>query len=125
MKKPLVFFLLCIHIAGNTEAGQVFRLPLLLKHFQAHQQQDPSLHFIDFLAMHYAGDDGDASDDADDAKLPFHDYTHSSVSAVYAPMVKTLAFIPFFTAYNDFPIEKKEAMPSKHVSILLQPPRSL
>jgi hypothetical protein len=74
--------------------------------------------------MHFAGDDGTSSDDTEDAKLPFHDYTHSSVIIVYAPMVRVLTTtIVIPPPDRDQVIEKKVNITSKHVMRILQPPR--
>jgi hypothetical protein len=66
----------------------LFRLPLLLKHFREHQKQEPAIGFLEFLVLHYAAGHGKTKDHA---KLPFHDYSHSSVAVVYAPMIETIS----------------------------------
>ena len=124
MKKSLAFLLLCIHLGGNTEAGQLFRLPILVEHYKFHHSADPSIDFIGFVIMHYAGDDGIRTDDQEDNRLPCHDWSHSSVSAVFLPMVKALpSVMPLPVLNNSSPVEITGDIPSKHVRILLQPPR--
>jgi hypothetical protein len=124
MNRSLAILFILIHLAGNTEAGQLFRVPLLLQHFHLHHRQDPSVNFIRFLAMHYAGDDGNKSDDNEDAKLPFHDFDHSSVSVVYSPLVKSvIAILPMDFRDKNKPAEKEENILSRHIGRILQPPR--
>ncbi len=54
MRKILAILLITIHLTGNTEVGQLFRLPQLISHFFQHHRQDPSIDFFEFIAMHYA-----------------------------------------------------------------------
>lgn len=124
MRKNLAILLISFHLVGNTEVGQVFKLPRLLDHFKKHHQQNPSVSFIDFIIMHYAGDDGTSSDDDQDQQLPCHNLHHNTMGMVYSPMVKTLPDNNIFLwetrsyiSYFSGPI------PTIPLTILLQPPR--
>ena len=57
MRKKLAILLISLHLLGNTEAGQVFKVPQLLEHYSQHKKENQSLGFIDFFVMHYGGDD--------------------------------------------------------------------
>jgi hypothetical protein len=125
MRKPLVILLLIIHFFGNTEMNQVFSIPQLISHYFQHNRQDPDLSFFEFLNMHYGGDDGTTADDHEDSKLPYHNQLQShSFNNIISSLPKAE-----FTGidFNDKPKEYGGRLltgnPSKHVLIVLQPPR--
>ncbi|NOT52004.1 MAG: hypothetical protein HOP10_12090 [Chitinophagaceae bacterium] len=124
MSKTLAIILVSIHLMGNTEVGQIFKLPRLVHHFFQHQHIDPSIDFFDFLAMHYNGDDGTTADDDFDKQLPYHNADNSTVGVVYSPMVSDLPVfeLPAISSreYND-PLQP--GVSSKHVLVIIQPPR--
>ena len=107
MRKPLAILLISVHLVGNTEAGQLFKLPQLLSHFFQHHQLDTSINFFDFIAMHYGGNDGTTADDD-----------------VYSPMVKVILPIEFSSwETNEYNSRLQTGTSSKHVLLILQPPR--
>ena len=124
MRKNLAILLISVHIVGNTEMGQLFKLPLLVNHFFQHERLDPGLSFFEFIVMHYAGDDGTKADDYLDKQLPCHNTDHNTLSVVYSPMVKDLPVTDFHVwpskEYSD-PLQAGTS--SKHVLLILQPPR--
>jgi hypothetical protein len=124
MRKILAILLISIHLTGNTEVGQLFRLPQLVAHFFQHHRQDPSISFFDFVAMHYAGDDGTTADDDIDSQLPCHNPNHNTIAVAYSPMVKEIASIEVSVhetkVYNS---RLLNGVTSKHVLLILQPPR--
>lgn len=71
MNKLLNISLVIIYLLANTELRQLSGVPGLFKHFHQHQKAIPALDFLSFLEMHYIGDDGNAADDEEDARLPF------------------------------------------------------
>lgn len=126
MRQSLAILLLSIHLFGNTELGQVFRLPRLLAHYFQHHRIDPGLAFFDFMQMHYAGDDGTTADDDIDNELPFHNLTHTSILVQYSPMVMEIQAPdnPFREPRIYFS-NLRAIISSKHVLMILQPPRSV
>ncbi len=124
MRKILIISFLSIHLLGNTEIGQLFRLPLLISHFLQHHRQDHSINFLDFMALHYLGNDGTTADDDIDKKLPFHNTTHNTISIAYVPMVNdiisTELFLPASIEYSNQILVGKGR---EHVHQMLQPPR--
>lgn len=126
MSKKLAILLLSIHLAGNTELGQLFKLPLLVNHFFQHQRLNPQLGFFEFIAMHYAGDDGTKADDDFDKQLPCHNTDHSTISIAYSPMVKeTPILAKSFFKQNEYSDRLQQGISSKHVLLVLQPPRTV
>jgi hypothetical protein len=124
MSKKLAIFLISIHLAGNTELGQLFKLPQLVNHFFQHQRLNPNLGFFQFIAMHYAGDDGTKADDDWDKQLPCHSKDHNTTTITYSPMVKEMpATTQIFTKDNEYSDRLQTGTSSKHVLLILQPPR--
>ena len=126
MRKKLALLLISLHILGNTEAGQVFKLPQLLAHYAQHKKQDPSLGFIDFFTMHYGGDDGTHADDDQDQQLPCHNMHHITATVVYSPMIKAE---PQHDIYlwetRSYQAHLSGPVPEMLLPVKLQPPRSV
>lgn len=126
MRKKLAILLISIHLVGNTEAGQVFKFPLLLDHFSHHQQKDPGINFLDFIIMHYAGDDGTTADDDLDQQLPCHNLQQNTMSMVYSPMVKIMPDIDIFLwETRSYISHFSGPIPTIPLAIVLQPPRTV
>lgn len=127
MRKTLVIALVAVHLLGNTEFSQLAKLPALLTHFFQHQQLDPSITFSRFLYMHYLGNDGTASDDHEDSKLPCHNGHSYSLTVQFAPLVKETPvssdrFPEADKIYRNRSIYQRT---TKHAQKVLQPPRPL
>jgi len=126
MRKVLAILLISIHLTGNTEVGQLLKLPQLLNHFFQHHRQDPDINFFEFIAMHYAGDDGTTADDDIDSQLPCHNPNQSTISVVYSPMLKDPPTIDFsICGTREYNSRLLTRITSEHVSLILQPPRWL
>lgn len=117
--------MISLHLVGNTEVGQLFKLPELINHYFQHHRIDTSLNFFEFIAEHYAGDDGTTADDDFDSKLPCHNATHNTISFVYSPMVKEIPSIDLsFRETQVYSSNLPIGISSKHVALILQPPRT-
>lgn len=126
MRKFLAIFLISIHLLGNTEVGQLVKLPSLVSHFFQHHQLDQSIDFIEFLVMHYAGDDGTTADDSFDNTLPCHQGNPSTVVLVFSPMVKEVQItVPAIADRTEYGGRLFGSNSSKHVLLVLQPPREV
>jgi hypothetical protein len=124
MRKTLSLGLICIHLIGNTELGQLLKLPQLVNHFFQHELLNPNLNFFEFIAMHYAGDDGTKADDDFDNQLPCHNSDHNTINIVYSPMVKELPAWDFYFWLNrDYSDRLHTGTSSKHVLLIIQPPK--
>jgi len=124
MSKGLAILLISLHLLGNTEVGQLFKLPQLVRHFFQHHRQDPNIDFLEFIAMHYSGDDGTTADDDIDNQLPCHNFHQNTIAVVYTSMVKEIS-IPDNTDWKTtiFLSHLSSSTSPKHVSLVLQPPR--
>lgn len=79
---------------------------MLAIHYQEHSQLDPSVSFMDFLAMHYWGTDLNDQDDDRDNELPFKKYEHASISMAIPTTITSFLltsepnFKTLFSAYR-------------------------
>jgi hypothetical protein len=115
-------FIICLF--GNTEFGQVVSVPELMKQYYQHHSANTHVNFIQFLAMHYPGDDGITPGDDEGSKLPFKQIQPFNFISFERPaeqglqQLNRLVFIKktycFFTNHY----EQKNPL-----QILLQPPR--
>ncbi len=71
MRKALLYFMLVLVTLDTTSLCQFFKLPSLVRHFTEHKSLNSDIDFMDFLAMHYWGEDLDDDDDEKDMQLPF------------------------------------------------------
>lgn len=79
MKKILAIFFLSIYLLATTEAGQVFKLPVIFQHYQEHKHLDKDLTILEFIDIHYMhGSPRDADYDRD-MQLPFKAPIHSTI----------------------------------------------
>ena len=124
MRKTLVILLMALHLAGNTEVGQLLRVPQLITHFFQHHRQDPGISFGEFIAMHYWGDDGTTADDDTDKGLPCHNTSHNTIALTFSPMVNDIPFSDLFLLNSpEYNSRLLTGITSKHVVLILQPPR--
>ncbi len=63
-------------------------MPQLIVHFIQHHQLNSQISFIDFLEMHYIGEDQDDNDDEEDMKLPFKKLDGHHVISIGVPSEK-------------------------------------
>lgn len=124
VKKALVIVLISIHLTGNTEIGQLLRMPQLLSHYFQHSRQVGHLSFFAFIAMHYGGDDGTSADNDYDNQLPCHNLQHNTISIAFSPMVKELTTSSFSVINKtEYQSDKICRICSTPVKPALQPPR--
>lgn len=126
MRNLFIILLINVHLFGNTELGQLLRLPQLVTHYKKHNA-NTSVTFLQFLIMHYAGNDGTTADDNDDMKLPCHDYHHTAIFVTYADvnaMEQDLGE-PFYSSQIVYGGSLITYIPSEHIFSLLQPPRTV
>ncbi len=64
-------------LSTDTQLMELLKLPLLLEHFQEHNQWDPDISFIGFMYMHYVSDDNTYGDQERDMQMPFKKLIHS------------------------------------------------
>jgi hypothetical protein len=120
LKIPATIFLLVLMLSVQSPVGQLFKIPLLIEHFNKHQKQQ-GLSFIEFLCDHYSSGHND-EDLQEDEQLPFK--TLNLYPAGYAIVpggIKTSACIRV-------PADKKIIFidayaPQQHLARIFHPPR--
>ena len=55
----------------NSSLNELFKLPVLYAHFMEHRNLDKNIDLMDFLSMHYCGNDLNDNDQDRDMQLPF------------------------------------------------------
>ncbi|WP_111634743.1 hypothetical protein [Pedobacter cryoconitis] len=91
MKRVCLYVLFPI-LFLNTSFSEVFKLPHLVSHFQQHHQQNSEVGIIDFLSMHYFGEDLNDNDDDEDMKLPFKKISSQGHISQAISFSKTIQF---------------------------------
>jgi len=84
----VVLLLLLPVLIFNTSVREVIKAPQLVLHFLQHHQLNAEISFIDFLEMHYLGQDLDDNDDEEDMKLPFKKIDSHHIISVGVPSEK-------------------------------------
>ncbi|WP_353719773.1 hypothetical protein [Dyadobacter sp. 676] len=92
MRRLLRNIILFIVILDTTSLCQVYKVPLLLKHFAEHQSLDHEITFSDFLSMHYLGKDLNDNDDDKDMQLPFKKVEAHTSNFIFAPNTPVFTF---------------------------------
>jgi len=125
VNRILLTILTSIHLLGNTEINQVFKLPNLVCHYFEHCQLNPDISFFRFLSMHYGGNDGTHADDEKDNQLPCHNLEHNTLSVICFKIIQDPPSIEIVTYYNDkeYGTLLLTYLPQKHVNSLFQPPK--
>ncbi len=124
MRKKLTILLISLHLLGNTEAGQLFKIPLLLEHYSQHKKVNQSLGFIDFFVMHYGGDDGTDADNDQDQQLPCHNIHQNTVCITYSPMLTVVSDNDIYLwETRSYRSLLSGPIPEIPLPVVLQPPR--
>ena len=96
LKRTLAILAFSIYLFGATDAYQLLKIPLFIKHFVIHQKQNPSLSLTGFIKIHYL-DPLVIDDDFDqDMQLPFktHETDGCMISAISIPIQKMAIEVP-------------------------------
>lgn len=107
-----------------TPSQQLLKTPALFRHYHEHQQQQPGITFMDFIYMHYIGDDGVPDDENKDMQLPFKRSDRGPSLLVTFNAKQTLLFTrySFVTNINYAPFTNS-FLPEPHKWGLLRPPQ--
>jgi len=105
-----------------TEISQLFKLPKLIEHVNAHQ-----LSLWEFLCMHYGQGNVFDTDYNEDMKLPFkmENNTVALTSSAYFPLLSTVNIIvpTEYTEKNNYVVTEQFIL-SCYLSNIWQPPKS-
>ncbi len=127
VKKILFITLLSVHLLGNTDFIQVFRLPMLLVHYQNHLKENNRLDLIYFLSSHYSSQgDGISSDDKEEKEMPFMQNNQRSINISLVNLSDLFLVPPAFKYLNTkHTIFQQFYISDIHTLSLLRPPISL
>lgn len=127
MRSSLLISLIVIHLLGNTELGELLKLPRLIAHYIQHHSENPAIGFLDFVSMHYiSGNDGSTADDWQDQQLPCHNAKQQhSFSQILTPEIKTndISIDPL-TQQKVLGGNLQQWFSAGFVSLIIQPPRA-
>lgn len=96
MKRTLAILAFSVYLFGATDAYQLLKIPLFIKHFVTHQKEDATLSLVGFIKIHYL-DPLVIDDDFDqDMQLPFktHETDGCMISAISIPLQKIALEVP-------------------------------
>ncbi len=126
MRRFTSILLLWTYLLANTELHQLMLIPVFFEHFQEHRLENPTINMIDFIVLHYFGEETKDADYGRDQQLPFKNANCPEVAL-------TVAMVPEDfpeTEAHVFSLSRNEVMfkslfnaSSFHFSIW-QPPRA-
>lgn len=126
VKKATVILLLFMHLYSNTELCELFKTGAFVTHYLQHKQQNRQLTFLQFIDMHYLGNDAKDNDDAEDNQLPFR-HCECSLHLPIAVNHNTNAYTelnhPVAIVANRFRLYNQLSLPSCYLADIWQPPR--
>jgi hypothetical protein len=126
VKKAFAILILGIYFFGATEAYQLLKVPLFIKHFIMHRDADQQLTLSGFIKIHYL-DPLVVDDDFDqDMQLPFktHESDGCTIAANSLPIQRMVVIIPPIVPVPTPNFFFKEANYSfDHLPNIFQPPR--
>lgn len=125
MKRVWIFTILLALLAQTTELHEFVKLPILFEHYAEHQQRNSKLKFMEFLSMHYWGDDMDDDDNSRDMELPFKKLEVNHVPVHFLPPrigIKLKSAV--FLIRLDHPEYLPRYMTNPALSALFRPPRA-
>jgi len=82
----LCFLLLFPIFVLNTYCIELFKIPKLISHFKQHQALNNQISIIDFLNMHYFGEDIADNDHEEDMELPLKKIEAPSIIQFAVPV---------------------------------------
>lgn len=104
VKRFVLYILLIVEVLDVTALSEVFKIPILYQHFVEHKTLNQQLTFVDFMSMHYWGEDIKDDDDERDMQLPFKKIDLNLLHFLFIPTLKTFACsnkdVPIDTTYG-------------------------
>ncbi|MBP1651479.1 MAG: hypothetical protein H6Q26_1636 [Bacteroidetes bacterium] len=105
---------------------QLMKLPVLVMHYIEHRAQDGNLSVVEFLSMHYLGEDVNDGDQERDNQLPFKKVSTTTVHQVFIPFAKitNLKVQAVTNITIKYPELDDDRLPNPATSALFRPPRA-
>lgn len=124
MKRFLVQLVIFLLIGESTGLFQLAKLPFLYKHYIEHKDLNEQLRLVDYLVMHYWGDDMNDDDDEKDMQLPFKRYEVAGPVFLFVKESKVVIGRQVWVVETDFPCEQPECYFNPAGKSLFRPPRA-
>lgn len=125
VKRIYSYCIIIIVLLGATPLQQLLKVPALVEHYKEHCARNANITVLDFVFMHYIGDDGVRDDDNRDMQLPFKKYN------TLFPQDACQVCTPAFTLQHAnrllcclYPPDKDACLPTAYGLSPLKPPRS-
>jgi len=117
--------MLTLFLLDTTPLYQVLKSTQLVRHYIEHRAINNEVDFIEYLAMHYWGQDPDDKDDEKDMQLPFKRFEVQSATFLFIPTAKILIATnlpwPLQTGYG---MEKQQFYFNPALDTLFRPPQA-
>jgi hypothetical protein len=119
------YVVITIFFFSTTGLGQLFKLPVLVMHYMEHRERDNSIGMIEFLSMHYWGQDINDNDDDRDMQLPFRNVDQNAATLVILMPQYSLSISRPLVADNiDQPVFSDPDHSDPAFASLFRPPRA-
>lgn len=125
MKNGIIILFISVYLFSSTELHQLLKLPILYEHFQEHHEENNSLSFLDFIAMHYSSNDIHKSDQDEDMKLPFKSPDGCFSASIIAFLPQAIEFEKRLDFFENEPLNNYsyQEFSSSYLSSIWQPPK--
>lgn len=111
-------------ILDTTSLYQVFKIPSLIRHFVEHKELNHDITFMDFMSMHYWGEDLDDNDDEKDMQLPFKKFEIHHTTFLFIPVATGFVFKnTFWPIKSDYGPDKPQVYYHAALGSLFRPPQ--
>lgn len=127
LKRLTAILFLSVYLLSTTECSELLKLPVLLTHFEEHRAVNSQLTLVQFLHMHYTGDDQNDADQQRDMQLPFktHDNCSAQLIQVCPPLFCSVALPRILHAERPQPGFPHDVfVSSAYLSNIWQPPKN-
>lgn len=118
-----MYFLFFLIIGENFALDQLCKLPILFEHFMEHKERDHHINLVDFLSMHYWGDDMDDNDDDRDMQLPFKKFDAQTSHLVFFASKSINVKVPVYQVERSYLVYQTDYYPNPALSGLFRPPQ--
>ncbi|WP_343586408.1 hypothetical protein [Flavobacterium sp.] len=123
MRKTIVYIFILLIASNSSFVQQFYKLPILIAHYQEHNKLQ-NVSFVDFLSMHYWGEDLNDNDDDRDMQLPFKVISSASFHFVFILDDKDLLPVLFNPEFpqSKIPTYRSDLFSDPNLLSLFRPP---
>jgi hypothetical protein len=101
------------------------KVPSLIRHFIEHKALNNNIDFIDYMSMHYGGQDIDDNDDEKDMQLPFKKVENTHANFLFLSGSEAFSFVrdTQLEIRSKYGPDKPQLTYSTTLGSLFRPPR--